>query len=81
MASHVERIGVQIVVGSIFAVLALMAKVTLAKQFGIAGIAWGTLLAYLSIIVPYGRIVRRRLGALDKINAAAMANPAGQSPS
>jgi O-antigen/teichoic acid export membrane protein len=77
----ISAVGVQVVVGSIFAVLALMAKVTLAKQFGISGIAWGALLAYLSIIVPYGRIIRRRLGALDKINAAAMANPAGPSPS
>ena len=45
-----------------FAVMAIAAKVTFANQFGIAGIIWGTILAYsIAQLVPYAHIIRRHI--------------------
>jgi len=45
-----------------FAVMAIGAKVTFANQFGIAGIIWGTILAYsIAQLVPYAHIIRRHI--------------------
>jgi O-antigen/teichoic acid export membrane protein len=64
-------IRVQLILGTIFAVVAVAAKVTLAKEFGIAGIAWGTLFAYAGVmLLPYIRIVRRHLQDLARRFAA-----------
>lgn len=72
----------QLVLGTIFAAVAVVAKVALARQFGIGGIAWGTLLAYAGIILlPCARIVQRHLRELSRRAADAPPHIPGLAPS
>jgi O-antigen/teichoic acid export membrane protein len=64
----------QVPLGITFAVTAIAAKVTFANQFGIAGIIWGTVLAYsITQLVPYLHIVRRHIRQLARQSAVAAA--------
>jgi O-antigen/teichoic acid export membrane protein len=67
----VSLIRVQVVLGVIFAASAVMTKASLARKFGIGGIAWGTLLAYAAVVLlPNIHIVRRHLQSLTTRAAA-----------
>jgi Na+-driven multidrug efflux pump len=56
---------VQLIFASIFAVVSVLLKIKLAREFGIAGIPWGTLIAYTGImLVPCGRVIQRHLRKL-----------------
>jgi O-antigen/teichoic acid export membrane protein len=71
---------VQIVLAPIFAAVAVALKITLIKKFGISGIAWGTLLAYSSVmLLPCGLIIRRHLRELAR-RAATGATQLQQEP-
>lgn len=60
-------IGVQIAMATSCAVLAIAAKLLLAMEFGIAGIVWGTIIAYsATTIAPYGVLVPYRIAALAR---------------
>jgi O-antigen/teichoic acid export membrane protein len=62
----------QLVIGAIFATVAVAVKVFLAKQFGIAGSPWGTLLAYCgTTLLPGALIVQRHVRELARLAASA----------
>lgn len=62
-----------------FAAAAIAAKVTLAHEFGIAGIIWGTVLPYALIqVLPYLHLIRRTFRDLDRQNAISV--PSLRSP-
>ena len=67
-----------------FAVMAIAAKVTFANQFGIAGIIWGTILAYsITQLAPYVHIIRRHIRDLARhsaVAAASLRDAAGAPP-
>jgi O-antigen/teichoic acid export membrane protein len=55
----------QIPLGVTYAVTAIVAKVTFANKFGIAGIIWGAILAYaITQLIPYIHIIRRHIRKL-----------------
>ncbi len=55
-----------------FAVVAIATKVTLANQFGIAGIIWGTVLPYsITQLLPYVWLIQRTFHDLERQNAVA----------
>ena len=56
-----------------FAAAAIAAKVTLAHQFGIAGIIWGTVFPYALIqVLPYVHLIRRTFRNLERQSAISM---------
>jgi O-antigen/teichoic acid export membrane protein len=56
---------VQLIFASIFAVVSILLKIKFAREFGIAGIPWGTLVAYTGVmLVPCGRVIQRHLREL-----------------
>jgi hypothetical protein len=56
---------VQVPLSISYAVTAIVAKVTFANKFGIAGIIWGAILAYaITQLVPYIHISRRHIREL-----------------
>jgi len=60
-------IGVQIAMATSCAALAIAAKLLLGREFGIAGIVWGTIIAYsATTIAPYGVLVPYRIAALAR---------------
>jgi O-antigen/teichoic acid export membrane protein len=64
-------IRVQLVLGAVFTAVAVVTKVSLAMHFGIAGIAWGTLISYAGVMLPpSARIVRQQLRDLGRQRAA-----------
>jgi O-antigen/teichoic acid export membrane protein len=73
----------QVPLGITFALTAIIAKVTFANQFGIAGIIWGTILAYsITQVIPYIYIIRRHIRELAQQNAVLatlVSDPAGIS--
>ena len=55
----------QIPLSIAYAVTAIVAKVTFANKFGIAGIIWGAIFAYaITQLVPYIHIIRRYIRRL-----------------
>jgi O-antigen/teichoic acid export membrane protein len=55
-----------------FAAVAIVMKVTLANQFGISGIIWGTVLPYsITQLLPYVWLIRRTFHDLERQNAVA----------
>ena len=64
-----------------FAAAAIAAKVTLATQFGVAGIIWGTVLPYAFIqLLPYLHLTRRTFRDLGR-RSNVSAPPLGETPS
>jgi O-antigen/teichoic acid export membrane protein len=65
----------QIPLSITFAVTAIVAKVTLQNQFGIAGIIWGTILAFsITQVVPYIYIIHRYIRELARQSAVLAAS-------
>jgi O-antigen/teichoic acid export membrane protein len=75
----VSAVRMQIILAITFALTAVAAKVALANQFGIAGIVWGTILAYsVTVLLPLIRLIPRLLRDLARRaeqNAAAAPLP------
>jgi hypothetical protein len=67
-----------------FAAVAIVAKVTLANQFGVAGIIWGTILPYaITQVLPYLHLIRRTfrdLATQGAIAAPSLVHGEGASP-
>jgi hypothetical protein len=62
----------QLVIRAIFATVAVAVKMFLAKQFGIVGIPWGTLLADCgTTLFPSALIVQRNVRELARLAASA----------
>jgi O-antigen/teichoic acid export membrane protein len=60
----------QIPLSIAFAATAIVAKVTLQNQFGIAGIIWGTIVAFsITQVVPYTYIIHRYIRELARQSA------------
>src|SRR5262249_52404727 len=66
---------IQVCLSVIFAATAIVVRIVLANQFGIAGIIWGTIVAYFAVmLVPLGWIIprqMRKLGNRQRENADA----------
>jgi O-antigen/teichoic acid export membrane protein len=62
-----SAVRVQVPLCVAFALVAVAAKITLAKQFGIEGIIWGTILAYVcTTLLPYCRLIPREMRKLTR---------------
>ena len=68
----VSVIRLQVICASLLAVVGLAAKITLARKFGLSGIAWATVLAYSVLVAaPYLVAVPRILRLLPAASPAA----------
>jgi O-antigen/teichoic acid export membrane protein len=73
-----SAVRVQIILAITFALTAVAAKVTLANQFGIAGIIWGTIIAFSgTVLIPYFRLIPRQM---RELTARAGRNPVAAPP-
>ena len=57
-AAHI--VGLQVVCSGLMAVANILLSIVLAQRFGVAGVIWGTVIAYsVFIVLPYSVLVPR----------------------